>query len=188
MAHFSQEKNNQLYLATLYSALFITTYYGLFRIGEVTQGPHTILANNVHIGTNKNKLLFILFSSKTHDRSNKPQLVKIAQKQKLDTRSVESMKLNPFHIIDQYIRIRPAAVSVEEQFFVFADNSPVKPDHMWHLLKLMLIKLNLNPGLYSVRGMHAGHASDLLDCGVTVETIKKLGRWKSNAVFTYLRH
>ena len=34
----------QPYLATLYLAMFSTYYYGLFRIGELASGPHTILA------------------------------------------------------------------------------------------------------------------------------------------------
>ena len=41
--------------------------------------------------------------------------------------------------------------------------------------------------LYSVHSLRAGRANDLLKLGLSVETIKKLGRWKSNAVFRYLK-
>ena len=44
---------NQPYLATLYRALFLTMYIGLFRIGKVTESPHVKRANDVLIGTNK---------------------------------------------------------------------------------------------------------------------------------------
>ena len=74
--HFNQI--NQPYLATAYLVLFSTTYYGLFRIGEVTKGSHTIKAKDVHIAINKKKLLFLLWTSKTHNRSSKPQLIKIS--------------------------------------------------------------------------------------------------------------
>ena len=33
---------DQPYLEILYKDLFILAYYGLFRVGELTQGPHTI--------------------------------------------------------------------------------------------------------------------------------------------------
>ena len=34
--------NGQPFLASLYQALFATTYFGLFRIGEVTCSPHVL--------------------------------------------------------------------------------------------------------------------------------------------------
>ena len=36
-------------------------------------------------------------------------------------------------------------------------------------------------------GLRAGRAVDLLRMGVSFETIKKLGHWKSNIVYEYLR-
>ena len=67
----------QSYLAHLYTALFSTAYYGLFRVGEVTSGSHPIRVTDINIGKNKQKILFILRSSKTHNTCNKPQKVKI---------------------------------------------------------------------------------------------------------------
>ena len=57
---------NQPYLAILYQALFISTYYGLLRVSKVMAGSHPILARDVHVAANKRKMLFILWSSKTH--------------------------------------------------------------------------------------------------------------------------
>ena len=50
----------------LYMALFSTAYFGLFRVGELTASKHVVKAVNVRIGQNKNKILFILDSSKMH--------------------------------------------------------------------------------------------------------------------------
>ena len=69
--------SNQSYLLVLYKALFVTAYFGLFRIGELTQSAHVVLAKDVHIGTNKKKLLFVLRSSKTHGEDSRPQTVRI---------------------------------------------------------------------------------------------------------------
>ena len=67
---------NQEYLATLYCSLFATAYFGMFRVGALMAGEHPILVNDVHIGENKNKVLFTLRTSKTHGRGSKPQIVK----------------------------------------------------------------------------------------------------------------
>ena len=77
--HFQHRGQN--YLAILYASMLAAGYYGLLRIGELTKGPHVILAANMHIGINKNKLLFILRSSKTHNKGSKPQMVKTSRKQ-----------------------------------------------------------------------------------------------------------
>ena len=62
------EERNQCYLQLLYLALFSTAYYGLLRIGEVTYSQHVLLAKDVHVGTNKNKMLLVLHTSKTHGK------------------------------------------------------------------------------------------------------------------------
>ena len=68
---------DQPYLRIMYNALFVTTYFGLFRVGEVTSGTHPIKAHDVQIAGNKSKLRFILRSSKTHGLYNKPQIITI---------------------------------------------------------------------------------------------------------------
>ena len=67
----------QPYLETLYKALFALGYYGLMRIGELTASDYTAKAKDIHIGTNKDKILIILHSSKTHSRESRPQKIKI---------------------------------------------------------------------------------------------------------------
>ena len=68
---------NQFYLETLYKAMIALEYYGLFRIRELTYSTHVMKAVNVHIATNKEKILIILYSSKMHSLANRPQKVKI---------------------------------------------------------------------------------------------------------------
>ena len=65
--------NNQPYLSFLYRAMFSTTYHGLFRVGELAKGEHPVLVQDVHIAMNKNKILFILRTSKTHWKDSRPQ-------------------------------------------------------------------------------------------------------------------
>ena len=43
----------------------------------MTESQHVVKAKDVHIGINKDKLMFVLHSSKTHGKGTKPQIVKI---------------------------------------------------------------------------------------------------------------
>ena len=66
---------NQPYLEKLYMAIFALAYYGMMRIGELTQGVHTVKAKDVHMGKNKNKIKLLLHMSKTHGKNNEPQVI-----------------------------------------------------------------------------------------------------------------
>ena len=106
------KKDSQPYLVTLYKALFTAAYFGLLRIGETTCSPHAILARNVHIATNKNKLLFKLESSKTHNKGDKPQIIKICGK----GNKKPIVSICPFITLKSYINTRPASKGEAEQF------------------------------------------------------------------------
>ena len=180
---------NQPFLETLYKAMISTTYFGLFRIGELTQSPHVVLTNNVHIGKNKNKILFILRSSKTHNKGDKSQLIKISSCQ-LNKRKISESDspICPFKLIKDYIEIRCSRTKAKStsQFFTFADNTPVKPHQLRKVVKQTLSMSCIDASFYEVHGIRSGRALDLMQMGISVETIKKLGRWKSNAIYTYL--
>ena len=70
--------DSQLYLMIMFKAIFSLAYYGLMRIGELTSGPHVVKAKDIHVGKNKDKILIILHSSKTHGKESLPQKIKIS--------------------------------------------------------------------------------------------------------------
>ena len=173
----------QPYLSKLYVAIISTSYYGLFRIGELTKGTHPILAKDVHIATNKKKLLFFLRMSKNHSKGNKPQQIKI----KASGSSKKDDNCS-FHILQQYLRIRKGYIALSEPFFVFRDRSPVMPENVRKILRQALAATNLDASLYNCHSLRIGRCHDLLELGVPVDTIRKLGRWANvNSVYTYLR-
>ena len=63
----------QEFLCKHYRAMIVTAYYGLFRVGEITLSPHVIKFIDVHSTGKKDKILFVLRTSKTHQISSKPQ-------------------------------------------------------------------------------------------------------------------
>ena len=176
----------QPYLTALHVALLTSGYFGLLRVGELTGGEHPIKACDVHVGKNKNKILFVLRTSKTHWTDSQPQLIKIASRKK-GLKQEETDKLCPFTALKQYLKVRGPETSVNQQFFIFADGSPVKPYHMRETLKLLLIQAGFEPRLYGTHRLRIGRASDLRKMNLSVETIKKLGRLASNSVFLYLK-
>ena len=173
------ETTPQLYLVTLYQAMFITTYYGSFHVAEITmnENSHTIKVKDVHIGLNKNKLLLLLHSSKTHCPGNVPQTMKISA----IGNGASKVRFCPFELFWKYLRIRPERKTDSEPFFIFHSGDPVSSNNFREMLKKLLSKATL----YSSHSFRAGRAGDLLKAGILVEMIKKLGRWHSNTIYNY---
>ena len=168
--------HQQPYLARLYQAMFSTAYFGLFRICEimVTPANHAIAVTDVHVGWNKQKILFILRTSKTHNKGSQLQMVKIS------TRPLGSEKKNngycPYELLRDYINIRLKYHCAQEPFFIFRDRSPVTAENFHSTLRILLAAVGFDATNYSGHSFRIGRSSDLMKYGVSVETIKKLGR------------
>ena len=186
-------------LATLYMALFSMAYFGLFRIGELMASFHSIKASDVHIGTNKRKLLFVLHTSKTHVKNMPPQMIRITASTMNrkghgpDRRNhyISGVHLAlpcPFKLLQNYIKERGGFRSENKQFFVFRDGSPVHPRHMRKCLKMTLKISGFDPKFYSPHGLRVGRGCDLHKLGISVESIKKLDHWRPNAIYQYLKN
>ena len=155
----------QPYLTILFQALFAIGYYGLFWIGELTQGDHCIKARNIHSAINKKKILIVLYTSKTHGKESHPQRVKIST---LDNKDKGGLKKNkrffcPFALMNNYLKIRGGYKNECEQLFVFRNAvEVVKPFHVWAVLKNCLSRLGIDSSLYSMHSLRIGRASDML--------------------------
>ena len=180
-----------------------TAYVGLFWVCEIAKSPynnHVVKAADVHIGTNKNQIMFVLHTSKTHWSDTKPQIIKISSMEFTgDGKKVKKLKKKgndqimglafcPFELLKDFVNCRGRRRDDSEQFFVFSDGSPVTTNNFRLLLKSVLEHLGLDAHLYSGISLRSGRAGDLVDdLKFSIETVKKLGRWKSNAVFTFIR-
>ena len=106
----------QPYLETLYKAIFSLAYYGMLRVGEITLGPHTLRACNVHVG-DKDKIMLVLSTSKTHGKESAPQKIKIAA---VPTRPKSTKFFCPFKLMLYYMYVRGEYLQDEEEFFIFS--------------------------------------------------------------------
>ena len=183
------EDDQQPYLEKLYKTVFIFMYYGMLRIGEVAhaKGGHTLKAKDVHLGINKNKILIILRSSKTHGKRSRPQEIRISATANTHIILSPDKHFCPFQVTQEYKEIRGDYFEDSDQFFVFQDQSPLRDKHVRSILKSAIRGINLDPNNYDTHSFRIGRATDLKKMGCPVETIKDVGRWKSNAVYKYLR-
>ena len=180
----------QPFLSVLYQTLLMFGYYGLMHVGELTQGDHVVLAKDVHMATNKQKILVVLHSSKTHKAESRPQKIKITALQDSKQTKSKSQSMtcfSPFETARHFIRSRGGYKSVNEQFFVFRDRSPVQPQHLRQVLKNALKNMGLDQSLYDVHSLRIGRCTDMMKFGYTIEQIKRAGRWKSNTVYKYIK-
>ena len=177
--------HNQWYLQCLYKSLFSLAYYGLLRIGELTQSDHVLKAKDVSWGKNKNKIMLILFSSKTHNQEKLPQKIKISE---VKSTQKQTRFFCPIKLTHVFLKLRGTTYkSDEEPFFMFRDSTPVKPEHARAVLKLTLKRLSIDNSLYRFHSFRIGRASQLIKLGYTIEEVKRIGRWTSNAVYKYIK-
>ena len=181
-------KAPQPYLETMYTALFCLAYYGMLRVGELTLSPHTIKAANIHVGHNKDKILLVLYSSKTHGKESRPQKIKITATKEGRSFNNRNMFFCPFEAVTKYMGLKHFYAEDDDPLFVFADNSPIKDFHVRQILRQLLDKLSLDSKLYDVHSFRIGRTCDLQKYGYSIDQIKAMGRWKSNAVYKYLKN
>ena len=179
------ENQPQPYLVKLYRVMLISSYFGLLRVGEITQSDHVIKADDVHIGENKDKIMFILHSSKTHGTDVMLQIVKL-----IGLEGSKPRTFCPFKCVSDYILLRKkrANKNKKEPFFVFRDRTPVSAYAYRKMLKKLLRLSRFNQELYNTHSTRAGRVVDLYnDLHLSLETIHKIGRWKSTSIYAYLQ-
>ena len=167
--------------------MLITAYFGLLQVGEMTLSEHMIKASNVQISQNKKKLRLILESSKTHGHDKMPQIIKLVGIDCHFNRG-ESDNICPFATIKQYLSLRRKRKDVNEPFFIYCDRSPVTSYEYRKMLKKLLQLSGFNPQYYDTHSTRSGRAVDLyLIAKLSIETIRKIGRWRSTSIYTYLQ-
>ena len=183
---FSEE--NQWYLECLYKAIFILGYYGLLRISELVFSEHVLKAANVHMGLNKDKLLLVLYSLKTHGKGQRPQRIKIVSNRTEKSGHYLHSNFCPFKVINCYIQVRGNYECMSEPFFIFRDRSLVKAFQARNMLKLLITRLGLDCKNYGMQSLRIGRTSDLVKYNYSIEEVQRMGRWHSNAVYKYIRN
>ena len=69
----------------------------------------------------------------------------------------------------------------------FRNGTPVKPANLHSVMSEAIKNLGLNVNNYTFHSLRIGMATMLIKLGYDIEVVKRLGQWKSNAVYRYIR-
>ena len=94
--------------------------------------------------------------------------------------------LCPVQAFREYLDVRPSA-SRHAQFFLTQSGSPLTYDTVRTNLQAQCKALGLRELKLNTHSFRIGRATDLFLAGVSIETIKVWGRWKSDAIYKYLK-
>lgn len=95
-----------------------------------------------------------------------------------------------FKLLQSFIHAFGLATCGPQAFIFHQDglaNLPLTRTWLCNGIKAMLTSIGVDPTCYSTHSMRAGGATDLLRANVSVDIIKKAGRWNSDEVLKYLR-
>ena len=182
------------YVQIMYQTIFCVSYYGLLCMSEVvnqqseSSSKHAIKAASVHMSVNKEKILLILYTSKTHSKESRPQQIKIMANAAIREQYRGKRHFCPFVLLRNYLQIQGGYDSPDEQLFIFQENKvDVKQCHIRSVLRICFQRLGLDPSVYGFHSLRIGQSSDMAKAGYSIEEVKRLGRWKSNAIYKYIR-
>ena len=164
------------YETTLFKAVFVLAYYGLFRVSELVyteKGGQPLTAKDLLVENDGRGLLVTIRASKT---SRKPVIIRIPQE-----RAPNSC---PIQLISEYLKMRPQS---SEILFVHSNGLPLTRYQFSAVLKKATMALSLSAGTFKTHSFRIGRATQLAIEGVSEDKIRVMGRWKSDAYKTYIR-
>ena len=167
------------YESYLFRAAFLTAYFGLLRVSKLVftspmQANRPLLFSDVKVIRNPSALLVSIKASKTN-QAGAPTVIQIPP---------SGNPLCCVLAVQHYLRLRPDRV---QYFFSHVNGTPLTRNQFSGVLSKAIRNIGLPYKLYTFHSFRIGRASDLASKGVSNDNIKKLGRWKSNAVDGYIR-
>ena len=160
----------------LLKAMFITAFYGLFRIGELTiqkSGVVSLMFEDIQINSNSIKLSIRNFKNNTSNHTFDIEIFR-----QIGTKHC------PYDILKDYLSLRGNSPG---PLFCLPDLSHVSRSFFTKHLKQCLQFSGFDPRLYLSHSFRIGGASYLASIGCTDLQIKILGRWKSDSFIRYIR-
>jgi site-specific recombinase XerD len=164
------------YEAALFQCMFIVAFTAMLRVSEITSGNrcnHNIQFQYVSLSDN---LVSIKLVSYKHSNNPVTLLLK-----KSDNSSV----VCPVLAIKKYLSYRTAPR--QGPFFVHSNGSAVSRATFNNRLKDSLMYSGDSTDHMSSHSFRIGGATHLAQRGFSDDEIKRLGRWKSNALVSYIR-
>lgn len=168
------------YESLLFKTAYLLAYFGLLRVSELVftsnmYATRPLMANDMHIEQDGQALRVTIRVSKTNQYGN-PTILRIPAAGDRNFCCVAA--------VTEYLKVRPDNALY---FFCHADSSPLTRSQFSGVLSKTIHYAGLPVDKFRTHSFRIGRATTLASQGISNETIKLLGRWKSNAVQNYIR-
>ena len=158
----------------LYKSMFLCAFYALCRVGEITGSPptHTLREADIKIKANPQRIV-VTFASYKHS----------VTQQSVTLYEQSPLEFSPVSAIVDYLQSRPKA----KYLFVLNKGQPVPRLSFVTVLKKCVAKCQFDAKRITSHCFRIGGATYAARRGLPILTIKRLGRWRSDAFVQYLR-
>ncbi len=167
----------------LFKSAFLCAFFGFMRIGEFCANSHHVVQDSVltisDVKFHKSGSKMAVSLSFRHSKANQagpPQTVCLVQAQ--------NAKLCPVLALRNFVWIRPR---VGGPLFCHFDSSPLTKYQFNGVLKKALAFSGLGGLHISAHSFRIGAATVAFERGVSQNVIQQMGRWRSDAFFSYIR-
>ena len=165
-----------------YKAMFVTMFYGLIRIGEVT----------IHRKSDNNKVLQLDDVTFYHKQRLSSMIIEFRQFKHSDPTSSASIKLVaintehcPVNRLYNYIAIRGQQ---QGPLFTNENGAPVTSSQFSSVFNSCLKIRGLDKNTYKPHCFRFGGATYYAQLGMNDDLLQRFGRWKSQAYKKYIRN
>lgn len=171
------------YEVNLYSAAFCLAFYGLLRIGEITfggnyQSDHVLGLSSLKFVSNEKEVsLLVTVPYSKNDQYGNSASIRIPET-KSSTCPVAHMR--------SFLAMRPQC---KGPLFCHYSGAPLTRYQFSAILSkvINIVGDKSVKGKFRSHSFRIGRASDLFDKGFSIDDIKIMGRWKSDAYKSYIR-
>ena len=165
----------------LYRAMFLTAFFALLRVGEMTlteYGSHNIiLFENVVFNSRKSKLSSVYITLYNYKHSN-------GSRSTLKLRTSKQTHLCPVSALFAYVGRRGQHLG---PLFITSKKLPIHSKHFGYIFRQCIEMLGLDPSLYTPHSLVIGGATLANQLNFSETQLKSLGRWRSSAYTKYIR-
>lgn len=166
------------YEALLFKAAFTLAFHGFMRVGEITASSlclsRAVAVTDVNFDSSGKQLFVNLRFSKT-DQTGKGVLLTIKSTNN-DICAVQNMK--------NYLQVRP---NTSGQLFCHFSGLPLTRSQFSVVLKKTLALIGEGYDRFNTHSFRIGAATAAAAAGLSLDIIRRAGRWKSDAVKLYIR-
>lgn len=171
--------NLSLFEVSLYTVLFSIAYFGCFRVSEflISSDHMKILCLDRVVWRKDDAFEFLLHKTKNNSRGAVQEVI---------FGSLGDDPICPVAALRGFLTVRPST-SRSHPLFVNARGTPISSKVFNLMLRTVLGRLGFaDTKRYSAKSFRVGAASETFSLGFSLDDVKGLGRWNSDAFMVYI--